>query len=97
MNALITGGAGFIGSNLARFLLKEGNFLCIVDNFSTGQREHAREFSKMPNCEFIEADTTADDFIRSVEHIKFDRVYHLACPTGVPNITRLGEEMMMSC
>ena len=37
---LITGGAGFIGSNLARFILSQGHQVAVLDNFSTGKREN---------------------------------------------------------
>ena len=44
---LITGGAGFIGSNLARVLLKEGAKITIFDDFSTGSMRNIREVKKL--------------------------------------------------
>lgn len=43
MKYLITGGAGFIGSNLARFILEKGHEVVILDNFATGKRENLAE------------------------------------------------------
>ena len=40
MNILVTGGAGFIGSHLADFLLDQGHYVLIIDNLSTGKNEH---------------------------------------------------------
>lgn len=44
MKVLVTGGAGFIGSNLCEFLLKNGHFVTILDNFSTGHIENILPF-----------------------------------------------------
>ena len=51
---LVTGGAGFIGSNLARFILDKGHQVVILDNLATGKRENITEI--MPRITFIEGD-----------------------------------------
>ena len=48
MRYLVTGGAGFIGSNIVEKLLKDGHFVRVLDNFYSGKRENldfARELS----------------------------------------------------
>jgi nucleoside-diphosphate-sugar epimerase len=59
---LITGGAGFIGSNLAEHLVRQGRSVRILDNFFTGKRENLRSFEK--KAEIIEGD------LRNVEHVR---------------------------
>ena len=54
MKYLITGGAGFIGSNLARFVLDKGHEVVVLDNFSTGKRENLTEI--LPRIRLIEGD-----------------------------------------
>jgi UDP-glucose 4-epimerase len=51
---LVTGGAGFIGSNLARFILAQGHEVVILDNFSTGKRENLTEI--LGQIQLIEGD-----------------------------------------
>ena len=46
---LITGAAGFIGSNLTKRLLEEGNFVIGLDNFYTGQKENLKPFLNNKN------------------------------------------------
>ncbi len=53
---LVTGGAGFIGSNLCEDLLKNNNQVVCLDNFSTGRRINIEEFLKNPNFKLIEGD-----------------------------------------
>ena len=45
MKYLVTGGAGFIGSHIARTLLERGNSVRVLDNFSTGKRENLEDLT----------------------------------------------------
>ncbi len=53
---LVTGGAGFIGSNITERLLSQGNAVICLDNFSTGKRENIATFLNHPNYTLIEGD-----------------------------------------
>ncbi len=81
---LITGGAGFIGSNLVEYLLKYGaGKVRVLDNFATGFEANLSEFKDLPNFEFIEGD------IRDLETCKkamegIDFVSHQAALGSVP-------------
>jgi len=78
---LVTGGAGFIGSSLARALIKRGDKVRIIDNFSSGRRENFADFAQ--DVELIEADildTTA--LRRAVQGVEV--VYHEAAIPSVP-------------
>ncbi len=55
-NILVTGGAGFIGSNLVEELLHLGNIVTCLDNFATGKRENIQPFLSNPNFTLIEGD-----------------------------------------
>jgi len=96
---LVTGAAGFIGSNLAKYLLKEGNLVFGVDNFITGSVENVDRLRANPNFSFLEADISDLEPSQEIALInqEFDEVYHLACPTGVPNLVTLAEEMLLTC
>ncbi|MGD0342484.1 MAG: NAD-dependent epimerase/dehydratase family protein, partial [Bacteroidales bacterium] len=53
---LVTGGAGFIGSNLVESLLQSGNYVVCLDNFSTGKKKNLKEFMDNPAFRLIEGD-----------------------------------------
>ena len=78
---LITGGAGFIGSNLADALIRQGARVRIIDNFATGFRENLEEIEG--DFDFIEGDiTNADDVAKAVEGVEI--VFHQAALPSVP-------------
>lgn len=81
---LITGGAGFIGSNLAAFLLKNNvREVRVLDNFSTGYRENIDAFLKHPVFKLIEGDITRlEDCDKACADV--DIVLHQAALGSVP-------------
>lgn len=97
MKALVTGGAGLIGSHLTKKLLSLGYKVVAVDNFSTGSKENIQEFLNNPKFTFIRHDITRP-MPKSISNKPkaIGEIYHLACPTGVPNIKTLGEEMLLT-
>jgi nucleoside-diphosphate-sugar epimerase len=81
MRALVTGGAGFIGSHIVEELLRIGASVCVLDNFSTGKRENLETFRG--DLEIIEADLRDSEAIRSATR-GVDLVFHLAAFISVP-------------
>jgi len=80
---LVTGGAGFIGSNLVDSLLNSGNSVVCLDNFSTGKRKNLESFLENPKFKLIEGDIrNYDDCLKSLENI--DIVFHEAALGSVP-------------
>ncbi len=78
---LITGGAGFIGSNLADELIRQGARVSIIDNFATGFRENLEEITG--DFEFIEGDiTNVETVAKAVENVEV--VFHQAALPSVP-------------
>jgi len=94
MTILITGVAGHIGSNIANRLLGEGNEVVGVDNFITGSKENLKILLSNPKFVFIKASIEEQWLKDELAAYHFEEIYHLACPTGVPNLERLSEEML---
>jgi nucleoside-diphosphate-sugar epimerase len=96
IRSLVAGGAGCLGTNLTLRLLDQGAFVDVVDNLSTGRKANVDELSRHPNFRFIKMDITDAALCTRLQRRRYSHVYNLACPTGVPNIALLGEEMLMA-
>ena len=73
---LVTGGAGFLGSNLCERLLEEGNYVICADNLYTGSTTNIDHLKSNSNFEFLEHD------IEKPLDIEVDEIYNLACPAS---------------
>lgn len=85
---LITGGSGFIGSNLAKLLVQEGNKVICLDNLHTGNRRNIGSLLKRSNFTFIEDDVCNDKTITNISKREINQIYHLASPASVTYITK---------
>ena len=74
--ALVTGGAGFIGSHLCERLLDEGYDVLCVDNYYSSTRENILHLMGHPKFEILRHDVTFPLFV------EVDEIYHLACPAS---------------
>ena len=77
---LITGGAGFIGSNLCEKLLDDNHRIICVDNLLTGNLKNIEHLINKPNFEFINHDIIYPLEINDDIH----EIYNLACPASPP-------------
>ncbi|WP_278353929.1 SDR family oxidoreductase [Chryseobacterium gleum] len=80
---LITGGAGFIGSNLTEYFLNKGYYVVCLDNFATGHRHNIEPFLENPNYKLIEGDIRDLEVCKeAVENV--DYILHQAALGSVP-------------
>lgn len=80
---LITGGAGFIGSNLCEYFLSNGHKVTCLDNFATGHRHNLKDFMNHPDFSLIEGDIrNLSDCQKAVQGV--DYVLHQAALGSVP-------------
>ena len=77
MRYLVTGGAGFIGSNLCRKLLSTGHSVICLDDLSTGEESNIYELKNESNFEFVNHDLTKPFFPENI-----DGIFNLACPAS---------------
>lgn len=77
MNYLVTGVAGFIGAEIARYLIARGHSVLGVDNLSTGYIEHVPD-----GVSFIESGVHEPSFWQNLGSIKFDAIVHIAGQSG---------------
>src|SRR5438445_13079579 len=82
MRALITGGAGFIGSHLADALLAAGHSVIAIDNLSTGSRGNVEHLLEQPHFQLV-VDTVLNEARISPLVSQADVIFHLAAAVGV--------------
>ena len=78
MKILVTGGAGFIGSHVAETFIADGHDVCIVDDFSTGQRQNVPAGARV-----VEADLTAPEVAALIQDFRPDIIDHHAAHADV--------------
>ncbi|MFC2036462.1 NAD-dependent epimerase/dehydratase family protein, partial [Chloroflexota bacterium] len=82
MKILVTGGAGYIGSNLVDALLAEGHEVSVVDNLSTGKIANIQHLLGHEQFQFVN-DTILNEALMDRMVAQVDQVYHLAAVVGV--------------
>ncbi len=80
--ALVTGGAGFIGSHLVERLLERGDHVTVLDDLSTGQRPNLAAVETHPHFRFVEGSVLDAEAVRKLVG-EASAVYHLAAAVGV--------------
>jgi len=85
---LVTGGAGFIGSNLCEALLDKGFFVRVLDDFSTGKRENIETFLSNPKFDLVEGDIRDFDTCMNAS-ADVDFVLHQAAWGSVPRSIKM--------
>ena len=91
---LVTGGAGFIGSNLADGLIQQGAKVNIIDNLVTGFRENLEEIQG--DFEFIEGDINDDDTLsKAIDGVEI--IFHQAALPSVPRSVQNPKETHEAC
>lgn len=84
MKVLVTGGAGFIGSHLAKRLLSDGNEVVVIDNLSNGSRDNIASMEGKDGFTFYEFDVNNTIKLKNVfDNHAFDMVFHLAANADV--------------
>ena len=83
--ALVTGGAGFVGSHLCGRLLSEGYRVICMDNLRTGSLENVASFREDPNFEYVEHDVTTHIDVPG----DLEEIYHFASPASPADFGRI--------
>jgi UDP-glucose 4-epimerase len=82
MRALVTGGAGFIGSHLTERLINDGNEVIVLDNLSTGSLANIADLQGKPGFEFVEGNICDNSIVDKITR-RCDIIFHLAAAVGV--------------
>src|SRR3989344_6954462 len=91
---LVTGGAGFIGSNLCLALINKGYIVYCIDNLLTGNKENISALLNNPSFSFIKTDIIkfGENLLKDV---KIDYIFHLASPASPPQYRRFSIETLL--
>lgn len=92
---LITGGAGFIGSNLTDLLLQEGNRVTILDNLSTGRYENIKQHEGNEKFQFVNGSVLNEHLVDKLVE-RADQIYHLAAAVGVELVVKKPLESLIT-
>lgn len=87
MRALITGGAGFIGSHLAEELINSGYQVVVLDNLSTGRLQNISHLERNPDFELVVGTVLNENLVDKLVE-KCDVIFHLAAAVGVELIVK---------
>jgi len=106
---LVTGGAGFIGSNLVDGLLEQGNKVIVLDDLSSGKESNLKDALATGNCRFIKGSITENDAVKEAVkdvdviihmavqclRLSFDKPFlvHEVNATGTLNVLKLAQDM----
>jgi UDP-glucose 4-epimerase len=96
MKALITGGAGFIGSHLCDRLLEAGHRVTVVDDLSTGRLANIAHLEGAPGFQFVH-ETIMHEAVMDRLVSECDAIYHLASAVGVELIVNRPVEVIERC
>jgi UDP-glucose 4-epimerase len=83
VRALVTGGAGFIGSHLTDRLLADGHEVTVVDDMSSGRQENLRDAFATGRCQLVETDVTSAAAAAAIDAAAPEVVFHLAAQIDV--------------
>jgi nucleoside-diphosphate-sugar epimerase len=96
MKILLTGAAGFIGSNLSERLVKDGHFVLGVDNCATGRLKNLEALKNNPQFDFVNADVSKTiSELAQVSKVKWDWIMHFASPASPPKYFAIPVETML--
>jgi UDP-glucuronate decarboxylase len=92
MKYLITGGSGFLGSHLTKYLLNEGHVVHVIDNFCTGSTENITPHLDNPRF-FLFTQNITDP----IPEYNYNYIFNLACPASPIHYQRLPTETLNTC